>query len=109
MSGSTRPAVFTVDISPQSRYHEGDQVRLTLESSRLLRASLLVYGLPLIGAMILLSLGWLLFSPLTDTLAALFAVAGLAAGLAVSRWRLNRRDCLRNFVPTIDGLVDAGQ
>jgi len=50
--------------------------------------------------------GWFISSPLSDPEAIAYAIAGLAAGLVAGRWQLNRRDCLKQFVPTIDGLVD---
>jgi len=106
LSGTTRPAMLEVSISPNLSLSEGDEVRLTLEPSHLLRASLLVYGLPLAGIILMLVAGWFISSPLSDPEAIAYAIAGLAAGLVAGRWQLNRRDCLKQFVPTIDGLVD---
>lgn len=103
LSGSTRPALLDVALAPGSRYTEGDEVRLMLEPSDLLQATLLVYGLPLAGAVLMLLAGWLLASPLSDPEAIAFAVAGLAAGLLAGRRQLNRRDCLKRFVPRIAG------
>ncbi len=54
LSGSTRPAMLEVSLSPQLKLNQGDEVRLTLEPSHLLRASLLVYGLPLAGIILML-------------------------------------------------------
>ena len=55
----------------------------------------------------MLAAGWLISSPLTDAEAIAYAVAGLAAGLLAGRRQLNRHDCLRQFVPKIEGRVDA--
>jgi len=103
LSGSTRPAMLEVSLSPHLRLSEGDEVRLTLEPSNLLRASVLVYGLPLAGIILMLLAGWLISRPLSDPEAIVYAVVGLAAGLGAGRWQLNRRDCLKQFVPKIDG------
>lgn len=103
LSGSTRPAMFEITLSPHLRLSEGDEVRLTLEPSHLLRASLLVYGLPLAGIVLMLVAGWLISRPLSDPQAVAYAIAGLTAGLLAGRWQLNRRDCLKQFVPKIAG------
>ena len=107
LSGSAKRAVLEVPLPAGSGLHEGDEVVLTLEPSHLLRAAMLVYGLPLIGIVVALSAGWLLSRPLTDGAAILFAIAGLAAGLIGGRWQLNRYACLTHFVPTIEGRTDA--
>lgn len=107
LSGSTRSALLDVPLAPNSSFREGDEVRLTLEPAHLLRATLLVYGLPLAGMVLMLAAGWLISSPLTDAEAIAYAVAGLAAGLLAGRRQLNRHDCLRQFVPKIEGRVDA--
>jgi len=105
LSGSTRPAMLEVPLSPQLKLSQGDEVRLTLEPSHLLRASLLVYGLPLAGIILMLVAGWLISRPLSDPEAIAYAIAGLAAGLVAGRWQLNRRDCLKQFIPKIEGMV----
>ncbi len=106
LSGSTRPAMLEVSLSPQLKLSQGDEVRLTLEPSHLLRASLLVYGLPLAGIILMLVAGWLISRPLSDPEAIVYAITGLAAGLLAGRWQLNRRDCLKQFIPKIEGVVD---
>lgn len=106
LSGSTRPALLEVSLSRQQSYREGDEVRLTLEPSHLMHASMLVYGLPLAGTVVMLLVGWSIMRPLTDPEAIIFAVVGLAAGMLSGRWLLNRRDCLKQFVPRIAGGVD---
>ena len=90
----------------RQQFSEGDEVRLTLEPAHLLRATILVYGLPLLGIVIMLLLGWSMMGPLSDLQAIAFAAAGLAAGLGVGRWQLNRQECLKHFVPKISGVAD---
>jgi positive regulator of sigma E activity len=85
---------------------EGDEVTLTLEPAHLLRASLLVYGLPLAGMVLMLVVGWLLVRPLSDPQAIAFAGAGLATGFLAGRWQLNRQNCLKQFIPKIAGTAD---
>ena len=106
LSGSTRPALLEVSLSPHLRIGEGDAVRLTLEPSYLLRASLLVYGLPLAGIVLVLVAGWFISRPLSDLEAITYAGVGLAAGYFAGRWQLNRQNCLKQFVPKIAGSAD---
>ena len=101
LSGSKRPAMLEVSLSPHLNLHEGDEVRLMLEPSHLLQATVLVYGLPLAGIVLMLVAGWLLSRPLSDPEAIAYAISGLAAGLICGRWQLNRRNCLKQFVPKI--------
>lgn len=78
---------------------EGDEVRIELAPKNLLTASLLVYGLPLSGAIL-----GAVFAGLADAselLAALAAFGGLAAGLAAARIRLRAASCLRQFTPKV--------
>jgi sigma-E factor negative regulatory protein RseC len=108
LSGSTRPALLEVSVSAHQQFSEGDEVRLSLEPSHLLQATMLVYGLPLAGTALMLIVGWSIMKPLSDPEAIAFAVAGLAAGLIAGRWQLSRRDCLKHFVPKIAGpMADA--
>lgn len=106
LSGSTDPALLEVSVASRQQYREGDKVRLTLEPSHLLHATLLVYGLPLLGIVVLLGLGWSLMRPLSDAQAIAFAAGGLAAGLLAGRWQLSRRECLKRFAPRITGIAD---
>lgn len=78
---------------------EGDEVRIALAPRNLLRASLLVYGAPLGGALLAAAIAY--FAALGDLLAALAALAGVIAGLAFARLRLRATTCLREFTPTI--------
>ena len=78
----------------------GDRVELVLASSKLLRATLIVYGLPLVGAVGSAAMAYLL--ELGDAAAALAAIAGLSVGLLAGRWRLHRDTCLAHFVPRIE-------
>lgn len=86
----------------------GDTVRLSLDPARLLHATLLVYGLPLAGLVLVPALAWLALGPLTDGSALLAAAVGLIAGLIAARRRV-RRNCLRQFVPAIAGRVSSAQ
>ena len=81
----------------------GDVVNLTLEPAHLLRATLLVYGLPLLGMLLALTFGWLLSGALGDAAAVLLAIGGLGAGFYIGRARLRRQECLQQFVPVIEG------
>lgn len=78
---------------------EGDEVRIELAPSTLLEASFIVYGLPLIGAVLGAVLAYL--AGLGDSYAALAALGGIAAGLLAARARLRTAKCLRQFTPTV--------
>lgn len=79
--------------------HEGDEVRIELSSLQLLRASWLVYGLPLVAAVIATGVAYLV--GLDDFYAVVVAVVGMAAGLVVARRQLSSAPCLYRFTPTI--------
>ena len=79
--------------------HEGDQVRIELSPQQLLRASWLVYGLPLVAAVIATGVAYLF--GLDDFYAVVAAVVGMAAGLVVARRQLSSASCLYRFTPTI--------
>jgi len=78
----------------------GDSVELRLAPYNVLAASMLVYGIPLLGAIAAAGAAYLL--QLSDSAAAIAAVSGLVAGLAISRWKLNRDGCIDKFVPHIE-------
>lgn len=78
---------------------EGDEVRIELASSNLLRASMIVYGLPLSGAVLGAALAH--FVGLAELYAAMSAAGGMLAGLMLARLRLRKTSCLRQFTPTI--------
>lgn len=86
-------------IDPDRGLSEGDQVRLTLAPDSILRAAIIIYGIPLLGAVVGAAAAYGL--SFGDLGAAIAALAGLGAGLLVSRQRLNRAACLREFMPTI--------
>ena len=77
---------------------EGDRVQLTLAPASVLRAAIVVYGFPLLGALAAAALAYGL--SLGDLGAALAALAGIGAGMLVGRRRLRRTQCLREFLPT---------
>ena len=86
---------------------EGDSVELSLASDNLLQAALIVYGIPLFGAIAAAGLAYLL--QLGDSAAAVAAVVGLFSGLLVGRWRLSRGECLENFVPYVEKRLQSPQ
>ena len=79
--------------------HEGDEVRIELSPLQLLRASWLVYGLPLVAAVIATGVAYLF--GLDDFYAVVAAVVGMAVGLVVARRQLSSASCLYRFTPTI--------
>ncbi|MFL1406095.1 SoxR reducing system RseC family protein [Marinobacter sp. M1N3S26] len=86
MSGgqSRQIRVFnTLDARP------GDQVTVAIEESALLRASLLVYAVPLVLMIVATGLAGALL-PGRDGLAILAALVGLGGGLWLARWVSHR-------------------
>lgn len=92
-------------VSSSMVFQQGDEVFIALQPKNLLRASLLVYGLPLAGAVLGAAAAYGL--GLNDGAAAVTALAGMAAGFWLARLRLQDLRCLRQFVPTVTGLATA--
>lgn len=84
----------------------GDVVEISLAPDNLLRAALIVYGIPLLGALLAAAVAYG-FS-LGDVAAAVAALAGLFSGLVIARRRLDRQRCLRQFIPTISKCLQTG-
>jgi positive regulator of sigma E activity len=77
-----------------------DVVEISLAPDNVLQAAILVYGLPLSGAILAAAVAYA-FS-LGDVGAAMAALLGLGGGLAAGRWRLRQPDCLHGFVPSVE-------
>lgn len=82
---------------------EGTVVALELAPANVLRAALIVYGLPLAGAAIGAALAYAL--TLGDAGAAAMALLGLCVGALASRQRLGSESCLARFTPSIARVV----
>jgi sigma-E factor negative regulatory protein RseC len=98
-SKRTVEALVDSDIS----LGRGDTVELRLAGNNLLAASFLVYGLPLLGAIVAAGIAYLL--RLGDLAAALAAIAGLVSGFFVGRHKLHRAGCIDEFVPHVEKLL----
>ena len=77
----------------------GDEVHIELTPDSVLGAALIVYGLPLGGALV--GAGAAYLGGLGDTAAAMIALAGLLLGALLGRMRVRRDQCLSRFTPTI--------
>ena len=86
------------EFASDSAVSSGDVVRLHLAPRSVLRASLIVYGWPLAGALAGAAAAYA--AGFGDAAAALLALLGMAAGAFLVRRRLARGDCLRDFTPT---------
>lgn len=95
------PAKIVVQVPESMNLDVGDQVTLELSPDSLLKASMLVYGLPLAGVLSILLLGWIVAGPLSDALAVALALVGMLAGLITGRAKLGRNRCLEQFMPSI--------
>jgi sigma-E factor negative regulatory protein RseC len=88
-----------VALAAGSGLAEGDVVNIELAPGNVLRAALLVYGLPLAGAAAGAALAFA--AALGDAGAAAMALAGLAAGAVAGRRRLRDDACVARFTPTL--------
>jgi sigma-E factor negative regulatory protein RseC len=77
-----------------------DTVEVSLAPASVLRAAVVVYGIPLLGALTAAAVAY--SASLHDAGAAVAALLGLAAGLVISRSRLRKTSCLRSFTPSIE-------
>jgi positive regulator of sigma E activity len=77
-----------------------DDVEVSLTPHNILRAAMIVYGLPMLGALAGAAFAYAI--ALGDKGAAGAALLGLGAGLAVSRRKLRQVDCLRRFTPSVE-------
>lgn len=93
-------------IRPGVEIAVSDEVEIALAPDSLLRAALIVYGLPMLGAVVGAAAAFAM--SLGDAAAAMAAIVGLACGLALGRWRLGKAACLREFLPMVEGRVVAG-
>ena len=100
LTGTSRVRRIEAAVSDEMLLAAGDSVEITLAPANLLRAAMFVYGLPLITSICFAGLAYLMAA--TDAFAALAAVAGLAIGLGISRWRLSDADCISDFVPQVE-------
>ena len=101
LTGSNRARLIEVQLSPHMNLKAGDEVKLSLAPSNLLRAAVLAYGLPLSGVVIALGTAWFLNESLSDRIAIALAMFGLSLGVLCGRHFLNKDACLKNLVPTI--------
>ncbi len=88
-----------VTIGEDAGLSVGDIVSIELAPGNVLRAALIVYGMPLAGAMTGAVLAYI--SALGDGGAAALAIAGLVAGAMIGRRRLGQETCLDRFTPTV--------
>lgn len=79
--------------------HAGDEVRIELAPRQILSAAVIVYGVPLAGAVLAAAAAYA--TGLGDVSAAGAALAGIAAGILIARRRLRSSSELCEFNPVI--------
>jgi len=99
LGGDTGSRRVDALIGPGLTVQEGDEVRIELSPSNLLQASMVVYGIPLTGAVAGASVSYLL--GFGEFYAAVTALGGIVVGLLIARLHLRTSSCLRQFTPTI--------
>lgn len=107
LGGDEKPRQVDALIARGLNLREGDRVQIALAPNNLLRASAIVYGLPLMGAVAGAAGAW--WAGLGDLGAAFSALAGVGVGILAGRRRLQRTGCLQMFTPTVTArLAEAG-
>jgi len=81
------------------QFAAGEVVEVSVLPDNVLRAALIVYGLPMFGAVATVATAYAL--ALNDIATAAAALGGLSLGLVVARWCLSRQVCRKRFVATI--------
>lgn len=109
--GSTGAAKRRLDVPvrPGLTLNAGDRVRLSLHPSRLLKAAVVVYGAPLGGIVGALALATWYFDALSDPGAVIVAALGFAVGVMASRRRLQRDNCIEDFIPEVAERLEPGE
>lgn len=92
-----------------AQFVPGDRVTLALPARRLLRASLLAYGLPLLTLLAVPLAAEHAFGPYPDAWLAALAAAALGLSLVAGRRLLARDRCLSTLVPEIAGRARASR
>lgn len=77
----------------------GDIVSLELESTHLLQAAWLAYGLPLLGSVLAVALASAFAATDNELPVIVCGLFGLAAGLIAGRRILRKEQCLQNMTP----------
>lgn len=100
--GSDRgPRRLDALVVGQLELHEGDEVQLELAPQSVLRAALIVYGIPLAATVLVTGIAYL--AGLTDMEAVLAVSAVVAVSVIIGRQRLRRSSCLRQYTPAVTG------
>ena len=99
-AGTDRTRTVEANVAHDLELYTGDSVELRLAPTNVLAAAGIVYGLPLLGAIVAAGGAYLL--RLGDAAAAAAAVAGVVVGLTLSRRKLQEADCINDLVPTIE-------
>jgi positive regulator of sigma E activity len=106
MTGAEGPRRIDVRIPHGMTLESGDEVSLTVESQQLLRAALFAYGIPLLAMLCALGAASISGMAASDLASIGIAFAGLAGGVAVSRYYLRRESACDHLIPVIDGHSD---
>ena len=99
LAGDEQPRSVEALIAHGLAVREGDSVTIQLAPKNLLRAALIVYGLPLAGALVASAAAYLLGAG--EPAAVAMALVGAGLGLLIGRLRLRQARCLRDFTPTV--------
>jgi sigma-E factor negative regulatory protein RseC len=99
LGGRGRESTIQASVDPNVDVSNGDSVSIALQPKSILKASFVVYGYPLLGAVAGAAIAWQ--SNLSDWAAAMATLAGIGAGRAVARNRLAATSCLRDFTPVV--------
>jgi len=88
-----------VVVAENLSVENGDLVSIALAPRNILRAAVIVYAYPLVGAVSAAAIVYGL--RLGDAYGAIAALIGLVSGVLLARLRLRDSRCLRDFTPTV--------
>jgi sigma-E factor negative regulatory protein RseC len=98
-AGPAGPLELKLDVSRGVLPRAGDAVTLSLAPRRLLQASFLAYGLPLLGLVAGATLAMLVLDAPTELPTVVLAGAGMLMGLA---WARRLLPCADRYLPVIE-------
>jgi len=99
-SGSDKERTVEAIVRSDLQLATGDAVELRLASGDVLSAAGIVYGIPLLGALLAAAVAYVL--QLGDAAAALAAILGVVGGVLLGRWRLGRSGCINELTPVVE-------
>ena len=103
VGGEAGPRSVEARLAPGLTLHQGDRVRIELAPGDILHASLVAYGLPLVGAVV--GAGAAHLAGAGDLIGVLTTVSGGGAGVLMARGRLRQSACRHRIAPIVTARI----